>query len=160
VWGKEIEDHWHEGADVLDTRSLGVEVGDEGSFIVERSVVVAEVGAVVFKGRRGGTALSRSNRAFEGGGRSALDFQGSEGCLDAGLGSGGSLGSSRSGRLQGGLPFSCSGVLCALAGSGVLCALVSGGLLVLSLHSESGRIRGKRQLRGHGDRERKETAGS
>ena len=130
--GQDIEDHWHEGADVLDTRSLGVEVGDEGSFIVERSVVVAEVGAVVFKGRRGGTVLSRGSRAFEGG-RSALGFQGSEGYLDAGLGSGGGPGSNRSGRLQGGLPFSCSGVLCALAGSG---------LLMLSLRGESGRIRG------------------
>ena len=95
--GQEIEDHWHEGADVLDTRSLGMEVGDEGSFIVERSVVVAEVGAVVFKGRRGGTVPSRGSRAFEGGGRNALGFQDNDGCLDAGLGSGGGLGSSRSG---------------------------------------------------------------
>ena len=81
-----------------------MEVGDKGSFIVERSVVVAEVGAVVFKGRWGGTVPSRGSRAFEGGGRSALGFQGSEGCLDAGLSSGGGLGSSRSGRLQGGFP--------------------------------------------------------
>ena len=117
-------------------------MGDKGSFIVERSVVVAEVGAVVFKGRWGGPVPSHGSRAFEGGGRSALGFQGSEGCLDAGLGSVGGLGSSRSGRLQGGLPFSYSGVLCALA---------SGGLLVLSLRGESGRIRRKRQLRGHGD---------
>jgi hypothetical protein len=49
--GQEIEDHWHEVADILDTRSLSVEVGDEGSFMVEKSVLVAEVGAVVFKGQ-------------------------------------------------------------------------------------------------------------
>jgi hypothetical protein len=30
---------------------VGDEVGDEASFMVEKSVLVAEVGAVVFKGR-------------------------------------------------------------------------------------------------------------
>jgi hypothetical protein len=73
--------------------------------------------------------------------------------LDTGLGSGGGLGSSHGGHLQGGLPVSCSGVLCALAGGGVLYTLASDGLLVLSLHGKGGRMRGRLQLRGHGDRE-------
>jgi hypothetical protein len=154
VGGQEIEDNWHERADVLDTRSLSVEAGNKASFFVERSVLVAEVGAVVFKGRQGSTVPSCGSLTFKGGGRSALVLQGSESGLDTGLCCGGGIGSSHGGRLQGGLPVSCSSIRCALVGGCGICTLASDSLLVLSLRGEGGSIRGRLWLRGHGDRER------
>lgn len=58
VGGQGIEDHWHKGVDVLDTRSLSVEVGDDGSFIIRMSVVVADVGAIALKVQWVGAVLA------------------------------------------------------------------------------------------------------